>query len=106
MKKMDQRQTWRYLAKKWDKPERFYGECIVHLYKDYNSFGLCNSLKCLYLDEQISSKVRESMRELMFKHRPHNSRRFSTYWWRNDLTGAKQRAEFCRKMAKICYKKG
>lgn len=107
-KKMDQRQAWRFLAKKWDKPDIVGSRRpVVKIYSTFSD-GICLSLKDLYFAAEIGPTLYYTMKNFMHKNKPKDFGQLYTplYWWSLDMEGAKERAKFCRKMAKICYKKG
>lgn len=104
MKKLDQRQAWRFLAKKW-------GNCSISLigepYIDfsklrYSAICICHSIEAMQLEGLISKSVENKLKQQMAKH----SLGRAGYWWPRNEYGANERVKFCRHMAKICYKKG
>lgn len=98
-RKMGVISAWRWLAGKWDNAEcRFVDEdyCFVLIGSEYCS-GLCFCVDMMRFIGMISKPTEQIMREAIKINRPEGLR-IGNYYFPATLSGAKKRAEFCRKM--------
>ena len=102
MKYLTERRAWLLLAKEWDKAtQACYGGSFQ---TPSGQYCLCFAVSHLYHSGPLSRTTRDDMHERLQKHRPAYSRD-EVFFWPTDKTGAKKRAAFCRKMAKLCVRK-
>ena len=92
MKKMlTKKQAWIWIARKFEGP--MVNEC-GKFYVEYfgKAYGICDFAVILFCKNQITSETHWTIRT---NFRP-------GYNWPLTREGAKQRAKFCRKMAREC----
>ena len=102
MKQMSEREAWVYLAPLWDKPTMAGGVAYAIIYFGDRAEGLCGSVFLLWYHGLISNRTRNAMgkqikavpKTIPGLHAP------DLYAWPRNLAGAKQRAAFCRRMAR------
>lgn len=92
---MTESKAWGYLAKCWGKA---YKTEFVYYASILGVSGLCRSCQVLDDTGKISFKVKQSMICKIAKLPNRNL--WSAYKWSFKRSGAKARANFCRKMAK------
>ena len=98
-RKMSEREAWLYLAECWDKAK--IGENGYPLCAKIGNDGLCPSIETMYFDmDAIGQDAYQSMLSKIPDRRPHSI----AYVWPLTMAGAKQRADFCRRMAAACAK--
>lgn len=94
---LSEREAWLKLAKLWTKPDIGSSDCPRVL--DW-SFGVCHSVDDLRGMNEISVSLADRMRE-----KAQNPKDPDAWRWPLTIAGAKSRAAFCRKMAKLCSRK-
>lgn len=103
---MTKREAWLHLATAWDKakPDHdFHKHYCARTGKLLDS-GLCGSLMSMLSKSLISYDVFEEMNAALHKHWPKKPAvvMFGAKWrWPLTKAGAKARAKFCRKMARL-----
>ena len=91
-------QAWLYLARLWDKPKRWTRDKISKTYfvgtDDYPCFLLHNSIVAIYpiILRKIYRKVNQRLNLYLMPIFDH---------WPITKSGAKKRADFCRRMAQL-----
>jgi len=106
-KKMSEREAWLYLAEQWDNAEPAHRKKRDHIIFRHLFFcptGLCTAIDEVICADAISYRVGRNMRSRMAKHLPRKKRTGKGHRWPTDKKGARSRAAFCRKMAKLCEK--
>jgi hypothetical protein len=98
-KKLTKRQAWLWLAEKWAKPQKnFRNEMVVYIGMVVKN--LHESVIGMFLDGMISKRTYASMISAIAKIR----HKKVPYWPRDDA-GARERAAFCRRQAKLLTRK-
>lgn len=94
MKHLSESAAWSKLAKLWDKPQMLHGEPCVLLYRNC----ICGATYELFLRGQLSKDVQNAMDD-----RSGEARDFThgAYLYPLTRAGARSRAAFCRKMARL-----
>lgn len=106
MKKLTQKQAWLHLAAIWSEPLGRKGMAYVHIPGAGTTtyLGLCTSIGALARIGKISTAINRSMRKKidmeMLRRGPG-----MLYLWPWTVEGAKSRAAFCRKQAKLCSRR-
>lgn len=102
---LSERRAWLYLAKKWDKakPPKLDGweddvEVVIRLNRFGEEIGLCDTIVRL----PISCSVCDAMEDKVDRERRRLKKRRWAFLWPTTKAGAKKRAAFCRRMAKLC----
>ena len=105
MKPMTEAQAWRYLARRWDRPsemEDYPHEYGVNLDPHLGlARGICVCIGDLVGAGRIAEGTAEAMGARMSLMKPEDA---EAYWWPHSRRGARSRAAFCRRMAKLAAK--
>lgn len=101
MRLLTERQAWLRLARAWDRPVASeYGTMQAKVCKS-RCVGLCSSIGELECSGKISTDVELRMDERI-QAMPE---RFGPYCWPLDGRGARSRAAFCRRQARLLAKR-
>ena len=70
--------------------------------------GICLSLSRLMQRGELEEKLMRKMHDRLMNHCPYNlnSDRAHGHWWAFNKPSAKERAEFCWRMAEECEREG
>lgn len=104
---MTEKEAWLYLAKKWDEESYLGDTCegfsAYVVIKDFRRPGLCHCLRGVRIEKFISQEMYSEMKRKLDSHGPEKKYGDTfQYRWPLTMTGAKKRAAFCRRMAKLC----
>lgn len=111
MKQMTETQAWAYLAGRWAKARPYLkipGRWHTKVLGDFEQ-GLCGSLWALEDAGRISGEVWGAMLERVVRNGPPEIAPFSMvgggrFRWPLTARGARSRAAFCRRMARLARK--
>jgi hypothetical protein len=93
---MSESEAWSYLAKIWSEEYRVARGSVV---KGGNTLpGLCDSVVYLKRCGLITAKMATAMLTALAKEPPHGGQ--YGFVWPRTVEGARQRAAFCRRMAR------
>jgi hypothetical protein len=103
---MNEAEAWEYLAERWDKASPYTEEVpyVAVIVDHHSSFGLCYSVVMLDRKKVVDAHTFLEMWVRMGEHLPpsrHTDPVMFGYCWSFTKRGARARARFCRKMAKI-----
>ena len=97
---MTERDYWLEFAEAWKKAKKDrygggeyyarYGRLFVR------NYGICSMVCC------VSDTLYDPMKDRMLSNRPTGKSSWRYWWSTTTLKGAKSRAAFCRRMAKLC----
>lgn len=95
-RKMSEYQAWMLLASKWDRTQRNGNACPSVAIDGIIYFGLC---ECIYYSDPGSALTFNMLNKIaMFAPKP----TVTGYRWPRTAKGARGRAAFCRRMARMC----
>lgn len=100
-KLLSERAAWLKLAKLWDNPMGNLENAYIDM-GDRRSFGLCGCIASFHFAAKRTSYA--TMWAMLDKVNEIMSETDNAYRWPTTRAGARQRAAFCRRMAKECSK--
>lgn len=104
---MTERQAWLLIAKAWDKPRVFTDDGVLIYFATIWKYKYCGLCPCVYVMEE-NERIDEFTRNSMLTKIESETRKKGAHHpfiWPTTLSGAYQRAAFCRKQAAKLTKK-
>ena len=103
----NEKQAWKYLAKKWKDATKCYSGVspVVYIGNSYAT-AICRCVRVLYQMSLISGTTCLTMEEKLRRYGKKHNFDNDSFFWENDKEGAKARYKFCLNRSRSRKKKG